>query len=142
MTSSSSLHGDVVPSHALLNTLLAYSKNYEGAVPHRKLDSVKFADEQEWRHVPAPGDLEAIKAPPFITSKVESAAKAQHDKAVRGLDLKFEPSDIRYILVKESAEIGDVADKISNIFRKGLDSEALDILRSRILTTEQIKEDF
>lgn len=139
--SASSEHAVFEKYTKQLARILAYAKNYEGAVPQRDLNLVRFADEQEWRFVPSNHQLSEVEAP-FVLGKKKIASKDNFNSLVREFILPFKPNDIRYILIKDESEIGDLTNKLNNLFRTGLDSESLDILTSRILTTEQIKQDF
>lgn len=54
----------------------------------------------------------------------------------------FSPEDISYILVKNTSEIPSVINHLRKSYQKETTAEELDILFSKICSTEQISEDF
>ena len=57
-------------------------------------------------------------------------------------NLKFHPNDIKYIFVNNEEEIHQMVKTLRSIKSKSYDEKTIDILTSKILTTNQIKEDF
>ena len=102
---------------------------------------VRFYDEREWRFVPKI----------LIDSEYESTISKEEfsdseflqneNNKMRDFRLKFEPKDIKYIFVKNENEIHQMVKKLRNI-KQRFSPKEIDILTSKILTTEQIKEDF
>lgn len=119
-----------------------YVKNYEAPL-HRKnqenIEKYRFTDEREWRYVPA---LDTEGLAPFVpisTIKTKKQ-KAQLNESISHISLHFEPEDIRYLIVERDEEISELITHLERV--KGrFGWEALDRLKSRILTAEQINVD-
>ena len=115
--------------------ILRYIKNYEGELTRKGSTSrYRFSDEREWRYVPAYADC----AEPVL--ELDSDTKDAVDNEGQRLTLKFEPNDIKYIVIRNDSEIERV---IECLRRDKGDYSHRDIerLATRILTSEQIKED-
>ena len=115
--------------------LLSRIKKYRGKIPNKKVDKtgkeelVFFYDEREWRFVPKKLTIQDI----IISKEDEFRCLQNIDK------LSFELSDIKYIIIKNESEREEMVKTID-----GIDSEkdSLDILKSKILTVQQIEQDF
>ena len=66
--------------------------------------------------------------------------KGKEDRKLRKYKLEYEPADIRYIIVKEEKEIPVIVQTLNRIRR--FNRRAAEILISRIITSEQILNDF
>ncbi|NOI80918.1 hypothetical protein F0237_09600 [Vibrio tubiashii] len=118
-----------------------YIKNYEGTLVRgdEVTENFRFADEREWRYVP-PIDKEGI--PPFVAkSNIETKAKKdKYNELASELRLRFEPNDIKYLIVKSDEEINDLINHLGEA--KGRFERLIrERLMSRILTAEQISRD-
>jgi len=120
-----------------------YSKNYEGDVNRRRgknINDYRYSDEREWRYVPPVSDL------PFLVLSdaqiSDSALKKEVDVKISQFRLKFEPDDIRYIIIKDETEIGEFLEHLRNAKGKTYPQRTIERLSTRILTTSQIKTDF
>lgn len=123
--------------------ILNFLKPYKGDLVRGKktIKGVTFYNEREWRYVP--------KIP--IESKYEnSLSKTDYlnkdllfneSKKMIDFRLTFEPRDIKYIFVKSESEIHKMVQELRDI-KVRFSSREIDILTSKILTTDQIKEDF
>jgi hypothetical protein len=114
--------------------VLRYLKNYKGKFPKdedRKADVI-FYNEREWRYVPTTD----------VLSKVDylDRDKREHYNSQLPI-LSFGPNDIKYIIVNDDSEIKETIDAVREMKPKSPPS-VVDILTSRIITSEQIKNDF
>ena len=127
--------------------VFAHTKPIEGKM-FRNGDFVDkyFYDEREWRFVPTlVTDPAEHKDVTYRLSKEEFLDDIRRADANRELStnstLSFEPSDIKYIIVAKDSEIRSTINAIRRI--KGrYDSATVDILASRVISAEQISEDF
>jgi len=130
------------PAMDHFHDLSAYIKPYEGvSVKDPKDGTWRFYDEREWRFVPDLTDL------PFRygLTKDEMLDQSTRDRAHRVLwqrsVLKFEPNDIKYIIVEREDEILAMISRIGRIKRR-FPSANIDLLASRVISSMQIREDF
>ncbi|MDY0904071.1 abortive infection system antitoxin AbiGi family protein [Pedobacter sp. CFBP9032] len=120
--------------------VIRYMKNYEGKLIRGSVENLayRFADEKEWRYVPG------RKLAPQILIRgtvLTPERKLKLNNNISGLRLPFEPKDIKYIIINDDSEIGEIIDCLRSAFSN---SSLMDIERlfSRITTTEQIITDF
>lgn len=118
-----------------------YMKNYEGDLKRRNGKTTKnyrFADEREWRYVPS---LSAIDLPFVPIDKISTPEqKAKYDQMISNLKLNFQPDDIKYLIIESDNEITELIRHLERV--KGrFDEKTRRRLASRILTSEQIKND-
>lgn len=123
--------------HRYLN-IVRFVKNYEGSL-HRKGNTrfYRFADENEWRYV-LPLDFEKLDL--FIkpaTSVESSEDKLKANEVIKEYNLKFSLDDIRYLIVKQDSYRDSLIDYLNST-----NAVCLDFLKTRIVTVDQIKNDF
>jgi hypothetical protein len=122
--------------------LTQFIKPYEGDFFHNgKLhDNVRFYDEREWRFVPKDETriLNYVEYGNVTTTEKNNLNNALPPSAT----LHFTPNDIRYIIVKREDEILETMDHL--LTAKGCNYSYNDVrkLTTRIISAEQIKEDF
>lgn len=121
----------------IVRYLKPYSGNFErnGKV----IKDVRFYNEREWRYVPKHSSYSGR----WSITKEEydnPVTRAQENTAFEGAKLSFEPSDIKYIIVKEEKEILSMINVLRKI-KKKYDVKTVEILTSRIITSEQILND-
>lgn len=115
--------------------LLSRIKKYRGKIPNKKGDKtgkeelVFFYDEREWRFVPKKLTIQDIK----IRKEDELSDLQNID------ELPFELLDIKYIIIKNESERKEMIDAID---KKKSDKKSLNLLKSKILTVQQIEQDF
>ncbi|MBW7957339.1 MAG: hypothetical protein H3C68_05540 [Deltaproteobacteria bacterium] len=126
----------------LLN-MLRYTKPFEG-VSNRTGTIVKFYNEREWRYIPflyvdEKGKQVFIKQ---ITKKDYSTGNMVEldNFLLEQIKLRFDAKDIKYIIVKNEAEILEMVDYLHEVPKYNEDS--VRVLTSRIITSEQIEKDF
>jgi hypothetical protein len=114
--------------------LFRYLKNYEGSFLKGGMltRTVNFYNEREWRHVPNTSVLGMDKYN-------DQEIRKEYNSKLEALG--FEPNDIKYIIVDNESEIGVMIKTIREIKSK-YPPAVVDILTSRIITSEQIWNDF
>ena len=121
-----------------LHTMLAYAKPVSGTMMAQgKPVPKEFYLESEWRYVPAKTKL----VYPVSKANLDDVAKhAALNKKAEKESLKFTPADVRYIFVKQDADIPQLIDfihaKLQNY--SGVD---LKILMSRVTSLEHLERD-
>lgn len=121
--------------------LKAFTKNYSGNLVTSTINEKNyiFYNEREWRYIPQKKDLE----PPISTLlSYYEKNKDSFNTKIASYRLNFEPQDISYIIVKSTNEISDVIKYIKNIYSDRCTAKVLDILFSKICSTEQILSDY
>lgn len=119
-----------------------YMKNYEGSLIREgeKVENYRFADEREWRYVPSLNDSR-VEDPFVAISNIKTKKqKAEYNQKINGVYLKFEPEDIKYLIVENEDDITKIIQHIKNV-KLFSNKESIDRLSSRILTSEQINTD-
>lgn len=126
---------------------LSFIKIYEGKFwRHGKYleTKVRFYDEREWRYVPLFEEMLKFSIPCRLSKEkfVLDTEKKKADQLLKEyFKITFRPSDIRYIIIEKESEILEIMNKISTITDK-YSSEELEILKTRIISMEQIINDF
>ncbi|MBN1176614.1 MAG: hypothetical protein JXA51_02930 [Dehalococcoidales bacterium] len=130
-----------------LRDILRRIKPYEGQLYRGGLpvsQKVRFYDEHEWRYVPDFQLMQRYNIEPFerVFNPEEvggiNALNRLHRSEFR---LNFCPGDIRYLIVKDDAEISIIVDEVRKI-KAQYNSHDVDVLTSRIITIDQILDDF
>jgi Protein of unknown function (DUF2743). len=126
--------------------LLFYCKIYKGKMwrEGRLKENKTFYNEREWRYIPNLNDLEWIN-PRLIIGKDEynnSAKRTEYNDQIKHLTIGFAPKDIKYIIISKESERLEMINMIEHI--KGNDYSLNDLkeLNSKIISVEQIKDDF
>ncbi len=135
-------------SYATLNAMgiLFYLKKYKGDMWRNNMlkKNILFYNEREWRYVPDLNKLLRIN-PRLIINKEEYEndiiRKEENDK-ISSLHLPFIPDDIKYIIINKETERIDMAKAIDNIKGSMFTLDDLTVLKSKIISVEQIREDF
>jgi hypothetical protein len=127
--------------HNIMN-MYRYVKNYEGELWRKgKLfdKDYRFADEREWRYVPP---LETPGLEPFVAISNISTKKQKdkYNEKVSHIRLRFQPDDIKYLIVEQESDITELI-KHLDYAKSKFSPLIIRKLASRILTIEQIKND-
>lgn len=131
---------------ARIHRIKSCAKNYSGIVKKSNTSDsnleYRFYDEREWRFIPCRNDKEFAKCKSAISLKTETyiANKDRYNEQISGYRLKFEPSDISYLIVKSTNEIPTLIDFLRKNY--SCTGDQLDILFSKVCTTEQIEADY
>ena len=130
---------DVILAHAA--RLLFLSKPYRGPFWRRGqlLDDVVFYNEREWRFIPA--DDTAFRV---LTKEGfdDPAIRREADAAVSHFQLTFTPSDIKYVIVESEDEILPMIRDLESIKGPNYLEDDVKLLSSRMISAQQVSEDF
>ncbi|VWC64054.1 abortive infection system antitoxin AbiGi family protein [Burkholderia lata] len=124
---------------ALLD-FFGYMKNYEARLDRKgtRIDKYRFSDEREWRFVPRHTDDNEV----LVARTTYEKNPSKYSNLYSDFELKFEPDDIKYIIINDDSEIREVINHLRATSGGKYSFDEVDRLTSRILTTEQIKGDF
>lgn len=131
---------DIKNASDKLMSLLKFIKPYQGYDEKRKEHNIKFYDEKEWRYVPQiPFEIEtknSITIEQYIKPRVLKKA----NEKLKDYKLSFAHNDINYIFIPTFKDIHILISKLkkSSIFS----NKEIEIITTKILTIEQIKNDF
>lgn len=134
-----------------IETFFYYLKPYEGylwknGIKKRKKET--FYDEREWRYVPylIENTLTAFESRQWLMREqyLDETARNAFNQRLEGMDVKlnFVPDDIKYIIVKKESERASIRKKLYDIKGSRFSTEVVDVLTTKILSMEQIMEDF
>jgi len=120
----------------------AYAKNYSGQLKRRSIDNpnYKFYDEREWRLVPNSKDIN--NASFSIELNRYENNKEYYNQKIADCRIKFETNDISYIIVEHTSQIPDLIKFLREDYSDLCSAKDLDILFSKICSTEQILADY
>ncbi|MGU8761380.1 abortive infection system antitoxin AbiGi family protein [Clostridium perfringens] len=132
----------------LLAHFIFFMKPYEGQAWNKEQFNGKltrFYDEREWRYIPNYEFFHENKVKWYLKKdefldhniKIES-----NNKISEVLKLKFNPNDIKYIVVSSEEEILDMCKLIDNIKGDKYSLNELNVLKTRIISKERILNDF
>lgn len=126
-----------------LGELLSYTKNFQGTLRRRDgtvIENYRFADEREWRYVlPSIGGITPIMSEERFDSP---EGQAQVRQIIESQRLVFHPNDIKYVIIKDESEIHEFVAHLREAKRPRYTPAEIDLLTTRILTAEQIWQDF
>lgn len=120
----------------------AFTKNYSGPLKRKDVDNpnYNFYDEREWRFVPSKAELNGAKF--SITLSKYLRNKDLYNDSIASLKFTFFPSDISYIIVNKTSEIPRIINFLRLHYSAKCSAQDLDILFSKICSTEQISNDY
>jgi len=98
----------------------------------------EFYQESEWRYIPKNEHIEAYLTKANFDDDV--ALKAANDLTKKHSSLQFSPRDVKYIFVKNDADIPDIINFIQNDLDLNLAAD-LKVLMSRVVSLESIQGD-
>jgi Putative abortive phage resistance protein AbiGi, antitoxin len=128
--------------------MMSFTKNYSGTFIRngKNYKNVCFYDEREWRYLPDSSFLFEQQIPSYIQRNVflDQAKRTKENEKLERVEclLEFEPSDIRYIIVAKNDEILPMVDSIHQIKGNKYSYNDLRLLTTRIISMEQILQDF
>lgn len=129
----------------LLLTYIYYSKPYKGSNWDKKNKKFKsknrtLYNEREWRYIPPENSREQVN---FIFKEfyLNDSFIVLQKNLMRNKILSFKPNDIKYIIVNKESEIPNIIEAVELIKSK-YSPEEIKLLISRIISLEQIVEDF
>lgn len=120
----------------------SYAKNYSGHLKRKRVDNpdYKFYDEREWRLVPKMSKMN--NALFSVDLSVFEKNKDTWNNKISDVRITFESNDISYVIVQKTSEIPKVINFLRNNYSVKCNAQELDILFSKICSTEQIVADF
>ena len=120
----------------------SYAKNYSGPLKRKNVDTqnYKFYDEREWRLIPGKEDINNERFSIMLKYYIKN--KSKYNEKIANCRLTFNASDISYIIVEKIAEIHDMIMFLRNEYLNKCSANDLDILFSKICSTEQIIADY
>ena len=123
-----------------IRRLIRFVKPYQGDFKHndRLHKDKRFYDEREWRYVPVEAEPNFLNMQEFMNSEVlldsNSKLRTHHQ-------LVFTPNDVEYIIVKDTADILPMIDRIM-VIKVNFSQNDKMILISKIISRERIVNDF
>ena len=120
----------------------AYAKNYSGHLKRRSVDNpnYKFYDEREWRLVP---NSKEINNADFSIKLIDyEKDKDKYNQKIADCRIKFEAKDISYIIVEKTSQIPELIKFLRDDYSDKCSAKELDLLFSKICSTEQILADY
>lgn len=115
--------------------LLAFVKVYEDELPNHDYEKYRFCDEKEMRYVPSFDYMLSGSEAPVLSIEDYNIYKNNHKgSSTLSYGVKFEWSDVKYIVVKEDYQI--------ERFRSFLLSFSSNTNRICVFSNKQIQEDF
>lgn len=143
---TTSLSFDLAGIHNVLLQSMGFTKKYRGdfVKGDKPYSNFCFYDEREWRYMPNLLSLQNEKS--FIdkgTFSIESE-RIRLNKYLEenGHALEFSPSDVKYIIVGEEREIPSMITKIGEIKGRKYSEDDIALLRTRLISMEQVLQDF
>lgn len=120
----------------------SYAKNYSGTLIRNGnvINDYKFYDEREWRLVPKGDSMN--EASFSIKLNAYEQDKDKYNSRLSDCRIKFEAEDISYIIVDKLSEIPNLIKVLRETFSERCTVNGLDILLSKICSTEQIVNDY
>jgi len=127
----------------LMWNLLAFIKPYEG-ISHKNGKNKVFYDEREWRYFPNFFESNNIDAniPLLFEKDFNTIKKDNLNNYLKRFPLKYEPSDIKYIIVKDEEDIYLMSKIIDEIKSDKYTQKDIQILKTKIISSNYMLEDF
>ncbi|MBE7698643.1 abortive infection system antitoxin AbiGi family protein [Tenacibaculum finnmarkense] len=121
-----------------------YLKLYEGPLKTGKVnsDNYRFYDEREWRYCLSGEDLKEEEFSAILLSKEYNKNRDEYNQKLIKFRLEFDFNDISYLIVDDESEIPELIKCIENSFEDDCTAKQLKILSTKILTKNQICNDF
>ncbi|WP_346888160.1 abortive infection system antitoxin AbiGi family protein [Clostridium sp. UBA1056] len=139
---------NVSQSIGLLSHFIFFMKPYEGQAWSKKSfdgKHTRFYDEREWRYIPDLNHIRSNGTRWFLNKDEYLNDDFRIDSNIKIAEiskLSFSPDDIKYIIVNSEDEILKVCREIDNIKGDNYPQNKLNILKTRIISKEQILSDF
>lgn len=121
--------------------MMRYLKNYQGDLTRngKTIKNYRYYDEREWRYVPSFDPIFPMLVPggDYKTPSQKQAV----NKLISDIRLTFEPSDIKYIIIRSDEEISEFVETIRGTKGNSTSLSDTERLTTRIITKEQIESD-
>lgn len=127
---------------SLILKIKAYAKNYSGHLKRKGVDNknYKFYDEREWRLVPKPSQMNSASF--SVDVATYNKDKNKYNESMADCRITFTSKDISYIIVEKTSEIPKILNFLRTEYSDKCTAKELDILFSKICSTEQIIADY
>lgn len=125
-----------------IGDIFRYMKNYQNTLIRggQIFENYRFSDEREWRYV-----IDSNEAIPFLITEPLYKTQDQKDivnKFLENYRLEFTPNDIKYVIIQSESEIPEFLDILRTSKGNKYTYSDVERLMTRLITTEQIREDF
>jgi len=131
-----------------LYQLIGFTKKYIGIsnINGKIQNNICFYNEREWRYCPDTSYLFETGLP-YIMEKQDFyneklRIKSNNKLENQDVSLKFTPSDIKYIILSKENEIHAMINNIESIKSVKYSSSEIELLKTRIISMEQVSQDF
>ena len=120
----------------------SYAKNYSGPFKRRNIDNsnYKFYDEREWRLVPKREEMNNALFSINLSDYLKD--KDKYNSKIYDCRFTFKAMDISYIILEKTTEIPKMINFLRGKYADKCTANELDILFSKICSTEQIIADY
>jgi len=126
--------------------LLFYCKVYNGKMwrDNKLKENITFYNEREWRYVPKLNELESINPRLLINKKEfdDIENRRELNNKLTQFKLHFTPNEIKYIIISKESQRINMVQLIEKIKGSDFSQNELKKLSSKIISIEQINEDF
>jgi len=122
--------------------IMQFCKNYEGPLKIGKIDTehYRFYDEREWRYIPS---IETLNGAPLVIPNNEYIKdKDDNNQKLEHIKLEFTVDEISYIIVDSEDEIPEILTVLNQTFEDDCTAKQLKVLGTKIVTKNQIYNDF
>lgn len=119
-----------------------FAKNYRGQVKRngKTINNYIYYDEREWRFVPTKDEID--KRSLSVSASNYRADKEKYNNPLSKFRFTFKADDISYIIVEKTSEIPEMIKVLRAKYDRELSIREMDILLSKICSTEQIIRDY
>ena len=127
----------------LICNLLAFINPFQG-INYKNGKNKIFYDEREWRYFPNFFEQNDIDANiPLLFEKDFNTVKKEHlNNYLKRFSLSFNPSDIKYIFIKDETEISELSRRLDNCIGIKYTKEQIEVMKTKIISSKNIIEDF
>jgi len=126
--------------------ILFYCKTYKGEMwrDGKIIDDVTFYNEREWRYTPNIFEMETNDIPCVLDIKeYENGMKRnKNNKKLSRFQISFTPTDIKYLIISKEEERIEMVEMVEKIKGHHFSKEDLMILKSKVISVDQILQDF
>jgi len=125
---------------------LFFCKSYNGRMWRNGIleQNKTFYDEREWRFIPNLAELDSLGANMVISKDIHENVQLRnrYNRDIENIKIKFSPKDIKYIIIEKEQERLKMIRIIEQIKGSDYSMDDLKELNSKIISVEQIREDF
>lgn len=124
-------------------TMVGFCKNHMGDLVRKGKKPVPnyvFYDEREWRYIPSVETLDKAKI--LLSGSTYDSNKEKFNAKLKGKFLAFNHEDISYIIVKSEDDIAEIVDCIRAKYYNHLPAPTLHKLYTKVISVNQIHDDF